>query len=55
MFYGIVAYGNGFALILGSLVGGYLGAHIAIKKGNVFVKVVLTIVVGITAIEILMK
>ena len=38
------------ALILGSLIGGYLGAHLAIVKGNKLVKrafEVLTVVVGL--------
>lgn len=52
---GIIAYDHGFALMLGSLVGGYAGAHIAVKKGNVFVKIMLAIVVAITAIMILIK
>ncbi|NPA72491.1 MAG: sulfite exporter TauE/SafE family protein [Gammaproteobacteria bacterium] len=41
------------ALILGSLIGGYLGAHFAIVKGNVLVKrsfEVITILVGISLI-----
>lgn len=38
------------ALILGSLIGGYLGAHMAIARGNSFIKrvfEVLTVVVGV--------
>lgn len=41
------------ALLLGSLVGGYLGAHLAIVKGNRFIKRIfeaLTIVVGLSLI-----
>lgn len=41
------------ALILGSLIGGYLGAHLAIVKGNRFIKVsyeVITLLVGLKLI-----
>lgn len=41
------------ALILGSLIGGYLGAHLAIVKGNLWVKrsfEVVTVLVGIALI-----
>lgn len=41
------------ALILGSLIGGYLGAHLAIVKGNALIKrsfEVITILVGISLI-----
>jgi len=41
------------ALILGSLLGGYIGAHLAIKKGNKWIKVVyeiITIAIGIKLI-----
>ncbi len=41
------------ALILGSLLGGYLGAHLAMTKGNTLVKrmfEILTIVVGVSLI-----
>jgi len=39
------------SLILGSLLGGYIGAHLAIKKGNKWIKIVyeiITITVGIS-------
>lgn len=55
IFAGIISYDNGIVLMLGSLIGGYVGAHIAVKKGNVFVKIVLTIVVAATAIKILVS
>ena len=41
------------ALILGSLIGGYLGAHLAIKKGNKWIKIVyeiITITIGLKLI-----
>ena len=44
---------NGPALMTGSLLGGYLGAHLAITHGNRWIKrvfEVLTLLVGITLI-----
>ncbi|MDH5257179.1 MAG: sulfite exporter TauE/SafE family protein, partial [Gammaproteobacteria bacterium] len=41
------------ALILGSLIGGYIGAHLAITKGNKWIKVIyeiITISIGIKLI-----
>jgi len=41
------------ALLLGSLLGGYAGAHLAIAKGNRWIKVtyeVITVLVGISLI-----
>ena len=40
---GIVSWGHAIAILLGSSIGSYIGAHIAIKKGNRFVKVVYAI------------
>jgi uncharacterized membrane protein YfcA len=34
-------------------IGGYLGTHIAIKKGNAFVKIALSIVVIISAVKLI--
>lgn len=53
MINGIVSYYIGISLFLGMLVGGYLGAHTAIKKGNRWVKIVFAIVVIISSIKIL--
>jgi len=36
------------------LIGGYLGAHIAIKKGNKWVKIFFGIIILISAIKILL-
>lgn len=55
IYFGFISYSHGIALMIGSLIGGYTGAHLAIKKGNTFVKIVLTIVVLITGIQILLK
>ena len=41
------------ALLAGSILGGYFGSHIAIKKGNVWIKrafEVITIIIGIKLI-----
>jgi len=44
-FAGIVAWQHGVALLLGSVLGGYTGAHFAILKGNKFVKILFVAVV----------
>lgn len=53
--FGFISYYHGLALFLGSLAGGLLGAELAIKKGNPFVKFWLAVVVAITGIMILIK
>jgi len=55
MFAGIVNYEVGIALLAGSMVGGYLGAHTAVKKGDKFVKIVFAVIVVASAIKILLK
>ncbi len=52
-FKGIVDYGSGIALFLGMLIGGYLGAHTAIKKGNEWVKIIFIVVVVLSSIKLL--
>lgn len=52
---GIIDYKIGIALFLGMLVGGYLGAHIAVKKGNEWVKLVFSAIVIASAIKILLS
>ena len=51
--HGIVSYTYGIALFLGMLVGGYAGAHVAIKKGNAWVKLLFAIVVVALAVKLL--
>ncbi|MEK7557348.1 MAG: sulfite exporter TauE/SafE family protein [Patescibacteria group bacterium] len=51
---GIVNYGHGIAVFLGMLVGGYVGSHVAIKKGNSFVKWVMAAMVTILGIQLLL-
>jgi uncharacterized protein len=43
---GVVNYEYGIPLFIGSILGGYLGAHIAIKKGDKLLKII-TIVVSV--------
>lgn len=49
---GILDYRYGAALFLGMLVGGWIGAHIAIKKGNAWVKVFFGIIVLVSAVKL---
>jgi len=53
MFSGIVNYEVGLVLLAGMLVGGYLGAHVAIKKGNKFVKLMFSLIVIASAFKLL--
>lgn len=53
IFNDVVYYGHGLAMLGGMLVGGYIGTHIAVKKGNAFVKAVFAIVVGALGIKLL--
>jgi len=48
-YYGLIHYFYGIILLLGMLVGGYIGAHIAIKKGNNFIRMIFSIIVIISA------
>jgi uncharacterized membrane protein YfcA len=50
---GIIYYQIGIVLLLGMVIGGYLGAHTAIKKGNKFVKLAFSVVVIASAIKLL--
>ncbi|MBT4110404.1 sulfite exporter TauE/SafE family protein [Candidatus Woesearchaeota archaeon] len=52
-FYGLIDWVVGFSLMMGGILGGYLGANIAIKKGSALVKVVFTIVVVVSVIKLL--
>jgi hypothetical protein len=52
---GIIDYKIGILLLLGMIVGGYLGAGMAIKKGNNWVKTFFFIVVIASAIKILIS
>jgi uncharacterized membrane protein YfcA len=52
---GIVNLPLGLALFAGLFIGGYAGAHTAIKKGNQWVKIIFAIVIIASAIKILIK
>ena len=50
---GIVDYGLGIALFLGMLVGGFLGAHTAVKKGDRWIRGIFIIIVIISGMKLL--
>lgn len=50
---GIIDYRNGIVLFVGMAVGGYLGAHTAIKKGDLWIKRLFILVVIISSIKLL--
>jgi uncharacterized protein len=50
---GLINYGVGIVLLLGMALGGYLGAHTAIKKGNKWVKMVFVVFVLLSAVKLL--
>jgi uncharacterized protein len=52
-FYGLIDWVVGASLMTGGILGGYLGANIAINKGSSLVKVVFTIVVIVSTIKLL--
>jgi uncharacterized membrane protein YfcA len=52
-FYGLIDWVVGLSLMVGGILGGYLGANIAIKKGSALVKVVFSIVVVVSVIKLL--
>lgn len=52
-FNGMLDYEYGIATFLGMLVGGWLGAHIAVKKGNAWVKVFFILIVVLSALKLL--
>lgn len=50
----VIDYRAGIALFIGMLIGGYLGAHTAIKKGDAWVKYFFAIIIVVSAIKILL-
>lgn len=52
-FNGIVDYKNGIILLLGMAIGGYIGAHVALKKGELWVKQLFILFVAISAVKLL--
>ncbi|MBI4163848.1 MAG: sulfite exporter TauE/SafE family protein [Candidatus Aenigmarchaeota archaeon] len=53
-FNGIIDYQIGIVLLVGMAIGGYLGAHIAIKKGNVWVKRLFVLFVVVLSVKLLL-
>jgi uncharacterized membrane protein YfcA len=51
---GAVDYVLAIPLVLGSLVGGYTGAHVAVKKGAAWVKWLLVVVIIISSIKLIL-
>ncbi len=51
---GIIDYKIGIILLIGMAIGGYIGAHIAIKKGNQWVKTLFVMVVIISGMKLLL-
>ncbi|MCB9798316.1 sulfite exporter TauE/SafE family protein [Candidatus Nomurabacteria bacterium] len=49
---GLVDYSIGIAFFLASIVGSYVGAHIAVKKGNAVVKVFFLVLILISAAKL---
>lgn len=52
---GLVHWQYGFILFFAMIVGGYAGAHTALKKGNAWVKILFAIVVAVSALILLLK
>ncbi|PHN06586.1 sulfite exporter TauE/SafE family protein [Flavilitoribacter nigricans] len=50
----LLNYQIGLLIFLGMLTGGWLGAHVAIKKGNIWVKALFAITVVFSAIKLLL-
>lgn len=50
---GIVQFDHAITLFCGSLIGGYVGAHLAIQRGNAFVRVALISITGVMALVLL--
>jgi uncharacterized membrane protein YfcA len=52
-FQGIIKYDYAIILLIGSLIGGYTGAHIAVKKGDNFIKLLFIILVVISSLKLI--
>lgn len=50
---GIVDYKTGVILLIGMTIGGYIGAHLALKKGELWIKYLFTLVVTGSCIRLL--
>lgn len=52
-FKGIIDYKVGVVMLMGMAIGGYLGAHVALKKGNAWVKRLFFLFVTISVVKLL--
>ncbi|MFH1448364.1 MAG: sulfite exporter TauE/SafE family protein [Candidatus Micrarchaeota archaeon] len=52
---GIIDYEIGFILLISMAVGGYIGAHVALKKGDLWVKRLFALFVIILAVKLLLQ
>lgn len=50
---GVVVFSVGIPLLIGASIGGYSGAHLALKKGVAWVKIVLTIVIVLSSTKLI--
>ncbi len=50
---GIVNFSYGIPLMIGSAIGGYMGAHAAIEKGNAFVRIAFLVIVFASGVKLL--
>jgi len=50
---GIIDYRIGIVLLMGMAAGGYIGAHVGIKKGNLWVKRLFVLLVVVSGIKLL--
>ncbi|MDD3646886.1 MAG: TSUP family transporter [Candidatus Dojkabacteria bacterium] len=50
---GIIDYQKGIFLLMGMAIGGYLGAHIALKKGDIWIKRLFAIVIIVSSIKLI--
>jgi uncharacterized membrane protein YfcA len=52
--HGIVNWAYGIAVFFGMLIGGYLGAHTALRKGNAWVKGLFAVIVLLSAVKMIL-
>ncbi|MBU0975256.1 MAG: sulfite exporter TauE/SafE family protein [Patescibacteria group bacterium] len=50
---GLIDYQKGIFLLIGMTIGGYLGAHIALQKGDVWIKRLFAVVIIVSGIKLL--
>ena len=50
---GAVVFSVGIPLMLGAIIGGYSGAQLALKKGTVWVKWFLVVVISLASIKLI--